>query len=80
MLQLNLGDRSGLTGQNNDEGESGKRIMFTYPMIKQSDMCDDMKAEVLELCVNACEKHSINNENAAKMIKESLDKRFGTSW
>ena len=29
-----------------------------------------MKAEVLEMCVNACEKHTTNNENAAKMIKE----------
>jgi hypothetical protein len=33
-------------------------------------MGDDMKAEVLEMCVNACEKHTTNNENAAKMIKE----------
>ena len=38
------------------------------------------KAEVMEMCVNACEKHTTNNENAAKMIKEALDKKFGTSW
>ena len=36
--------------------------------------------QVLELCTNACEKHTANNENAAKMIKEGLDKRFGPSW
>ena len=23
----------------------------------------------MEMCVNACEKHTTNNENAAKMIK-----------
>ena len=40
-------------------------------------MNEDMRAEVLEMCVNACEKHTSNNENAAKMVKEQLDKRFG---
>ena len=58
----------------------GKRVIYTYPMVKQTDMPDDMKAEVMEMCVNACEKHTTNNENAAKMIKELLDKKFGTSW
>ena len=58
----------------------GKRVIYTYPMVKQTDMADDMKAEVMEMCVNACEKHTTNNENAAKMIKELLDKKFGTSW
>ena len=38
-------------------------------------MAEDMRAEVLEMCVNACEKHTSNNENAAKMVKEQLDKR-----
>ncbi len=42
----------------------------------QTDMNDDMKAEVLEMCVNACEKHTTNNENAAKMIKETVTKHF----
>ena len=41
----------------------------------QTDMAEDMRAEVLEMCVNACEKHTSNNENAAKMVKEQLDKR-----
>ena len=59
-----------------EDNESSKRILFTYPMIKQTDMSEDMRAEVLEMCVNACEKHTSNNENAAKMVKEQLDKRF----
>jgi dynein light chain 4 len=71
-----------LTGieNNKEENESSKRILFTYPMIKQTDMSEEMRAEVLEMCVNACEKHTSNNESAAKMIKEQLDKRFGPSW
>lgn len=63
-----------------EDQESSKRVIYTYPMVKQTDMPDDMKAEVMEMCVNACEKHTTNNENAAKMIKETLDKKFGTSW
>ena len=63
-----------------EDTESSKRVIYTYPMVKQTDMPDDMKAEVMEMCVNACEKHTTNNENAAKMIKEALDKKFGTSW
>ena len=64
----------------NEDAEPGKRILFTYPMIKQTDMNEDMRGDVLEICVNACEKHTSNNESAAKMIKEGLDKTFGPSW
>ena len=63
-----------------EENESSKRVIYTYPMVKQTDMPDDIRAEVMEMCVNACEKHTTNNENAAKMIKEALDKKYGTSW
>ncbi len=57
-----------------------KKVVFSYPMVRESDMNEEMKAECLELCVNACERHSANNESAAKAIKEALDKRFGVSW
>ena len=36
--------------------------------------------KVLEVCINACEKHTANNENAARMIKETLDKKYSPSW
>lgn len=44
------------------------------------DMADEMRGEVMELCVTACEKHAANNEMAARMIKENMDKKFGPSW
>ena len=47
-------------------------MFLTVSTSFQTDMNDDMKAEVLEMCVNACEKHTTNNENAAKMIKEMV--------
>ncbi|CAF0773641.1 unnamed protein product [Didymodactylos carnosus] len=52
----------------------------TYPLIRSSDMNDELKTECMELCVTACEKFSSNNENAARMIKETMDKKFGATW
>ena len=31
-------------------------------MIRYSDMEETMKKEVMEVCTNACEKHTANNE------------------
>lgn len=43
-------------------------------------MADEMKIEALELSMTACEKYASNYEQAAKVIKESMDKKFGTYW
>eukprot|EP00112_Aurelia_sp_Birch-Aquarium-sp1_P015212 Seg3351.3 transcript_id=Seg3351.3/GoldUCD/mRNA.D3Y31 product="hypothetical protein" protein_id=Seg3351.3/GoldUCD/D3Y31 len=43
-------------------------------------MNEELRNEAIEFCVTACEKFSTNNEAASKMIKESLDKKFGSSW
>ncbi len=40
---LQLGDFNAKQG---DDGESTKRMLFTYPMIKQTDMSEDMRGEV----------------------------------
>ncbi|XP_046403725.1 dynein axonemal light chain 4 [Ischnura elegans] len=62
------------------EDSEGKKVVHTYPLIRYCDMVDEMRSEAMELCVTACEKHSTNNENAARMIKETLDRKFGPSW
>ena len=31
----------------NKEEESSKRVIYTYPMVKQTDMPDDMKVTVV---------------------------------
>ncbi|KAI0215983.1 Dynein light chain 4, axonemal [Lamellibrachia satsuma] len=67
-----------------EEGEKKeqetKKVVHTYPLVRHSDMPDEMKTEAMELCVTACEKFSSNNETAAKMIKDTMDKKFGASW
>ncbi|KAF3420854.1 hypothetical protein E2986_01014 [Frieseomelitta varia] len=52
-------------------------IFHTYPLCKYSDMKEEMKQEVMEICVTATEKYTDNHELAARNIKDSLDKRFG---
>ncbi|KAF5306146.1 hypothetical protein FQR65_LT07422 [Abscondita terminalis] len=58
----------------------GKKIIHTYPIVKTSDMHEEMKLECVEIAVTACEKHSANNEAAARMIKEQMDKKFGAPF
>merc|ERR1712098_541706 len=50
------------------------------PKIQYTDMEDDMRDAVMDICNSACDSHAQNNENCAKMIKEVLDKKFGPSW
>lgn len=57
--------------------ENPVQIFHTYPLCKLSDMPDDIKQEAMELCTTAAEKYSTNYEHAAKMIKQSLDQKFG---
>jgi len=66
-----------------DEGGEKKEVetkRHTYPLIRHSDMMEEMRVETMELCVTACEKFASNNEMACKMIKEAMDKKFGAAW
>jgi len=60
--------------------DAAAKTVHTYPLIRHSDMNEEMRTEAMELCVTACEKFASNNENAAKMIKDTMDKKFGASW
>ena len=67
-------------GEGTQGGGYDYKRLHSYPLVRYSDMNEEMRTEAMELCVTACEKFSTNNEAAAKMIKESLDKKFGSSW
>ncbi|XP_073972245.1 dynein axonemal light chain 4-like isoform X1 [Rhodnius prolixus] len=60
--------------------EETKKVIHTYPLVRKCDMPEDMKNEAIELIVTACEKHQNSNEMAARVIKETLDKKYGPSW
>ena len=53
--------------------------MFGNPIIKQCDMSDEMKAEVIDAAQNAVDTKP-NAETAARTIKEFMDKKYGQSW
>ncbi|KAJ3076128.1 Dynein light chain 4, axonemal [Podochytrium sp. JEL0797] len=61
-----------------DDKDSRKN--FNYPLVKVCDMVDELKTEVVDMVVTAVEKHIGNYEVAAKVIKELMDKRCGSSW
>ncbi|GJQ71660.1 DLC-B [Trypoxylus dichotomus] len=66
-----------MEGEPKEKESEAKKIVHTYPLIRHSDMAEEVKQEVMELVVTACEKHSANNEAAARMIKDQMDKKFG---
>ena len=37
-------------------------LCLSYPIIRYSDMEETMKKEVMDICTNACEKHTADNE------------------
>ena len=53
-------------------GGGSKPTVYSFPMVRESDMGAEMQQEVVELCGIACERHVSNNENAAKAIKEEV--------
>ncbi|XP_022917870.1 dynein axonemal light chain 4 [Onthophagus taurus] len=62
-----------------DEAKEGevKKVVHTYPLVRYCDMSEEAKQEIVELVVTACEKFADNNEAAAKMVKEQMDKKLG---
>ncbi len=43
-------------------------------------MPEEVRAEAVDMCVTAVEKHPGKYEAAAQNIKELMDKRCGSSW
>lgn len=43
-------------------------------------MNEEIKNEAIEIITTACEKYSQNYEQAARSVKESMDKKFGSFW
>ena len=69
-----------------DEGEGSSREsalkMMNTPLIKESDMSEDHRTDAVEVVTTAIDKFSASQdyENAARYIKDMLDKRMGQPW
>ncbi|KAI8906732.1 dynein light chain type 1-domain-containing protein [Gorgonomyces haynaldii] len=60
--------------------EKETRRQFNYPLVRFCDMSEEVRVEAVDMVVTAVEKHIGNYEAASKTIKESMDKRAGSSW
>jgi len=55
------------------------RKMYGNPMVKTSDMHEDMRGDALDAVQTAIDTKP-NFEAAAKTVKELMDKKYGPSW
>eukprot|EP01065_Artemidia_motanka_P021319 TRINITY_DN2548_c3_g1_i1.p2 TRINITY_DN2548_c3_g1~~TRINITY_DN2548_c3_g1_i1.p2 ORF type:complete len:107 (+),score=20.12 TRINITY_DN2548_c3_g1_i1:92-412(+) len=55
---------------------------FKYGLVKLTDMPEEMRAEAKDTVVTAIEKNNEAHqyEQAAKFIKDQMDKKFGSPW
>uniref|UniRef100_A0A0X3P057 Dynein light chain n=1 Tax=Schistocephalus solidus TaxID=70667 RepID=A0A0X3P057_SCHSO len=60
--------------------ETSAKASLVYPLVKYSELSDELQSEISELCVTACEKYANDNSDAAKMVKEGLEQRTGPGW
>uniref|UniRef100_A0A914ZNY6 Dynein light chain n=1 Tax=Parascaris univalens TaxID=6257 RepID=A0A914ZNY6_PARUN len=67
------------SGQGTSREGAFKRL-FTYPLVRRSDMEEEMRKEAIKIVAKECEKNSDNNQSAARAIKETLDGRYGGPW
>ncbi|CAE1263346.1 DNAL4 [Acanthosepion pharaonis] len=55
-------------------------ISMSYALPLHSDMLAEMKTEVLETCIVACEKFPENLDEAAWLIKSEMENKFCGHW
>jgi dynein light chain 4, axonemal len=62
--------------------EQEYRKISSKPHLKHNDMTAEVCTETMEIITMACDKHIPlkNYEAAAQLIKQSMDKKFGSSW
>ncbi|KAI8477382.1 MAG: dynein light chain type 1-domain-containing protein [Monoraphidium minutum] len=51
-----------------------------YPLIKYTDMTAEMREEAMDVCITAVEKYPQDVEKCTQMIKDQMDKKFGSPW
>ena len=49
-------------------------------MLQYSDMPTEMGHEAVEIVTMGLDKHGKNYEAASSFVKQSLDKKYGSSW
>mmetsp|Transcript_16691 Transcript_16691/g.56087 ORF Transcript_16691/g.56087 Transcript_16691/m.56087 type:complete len:124 (-) Transcript_16691:249-620(-) len=56
------------------------RKSCNYALIKNCDMSEEMRQDCIELVITAIEKFQTNYESACRLVKETMDKKYGEYW
>merc|ERR1712060_863581 len=56
------------------------RKMMNYALIKNCDMNEEMRQDCVDLVITASERYQNNFEAAARLVKETMDKKYNESW
>eukprot|EP00316_Scyphosphaera_apsteinii_P003954 CAMPEP_0119343874 /NCGR_PEP_ID=MMETSP1333-20130426/106679_1 /TAXON_ID=418940 /ORGANISM="Scyphosphaera apsteinii, Strain RCC1455" /LENGTH=111 /DNA_ID=CAMNT_0007356291 /DNA_START=39 /DNA_END=374 /DNA_ORIENTATION=+ len=56
------------------------RKMMNYALIKNCDMNEEMRQDCVDLVITASERYQTNFEAAARLVKETMDKKYNESW
>ena len=67
-------------GDDGDDSMENLRKMMNYALIKNCDMNEEMRQDCVDLVITASEKYSNNFEAAARLVKETMDKKYNESW
>lgn len=49
-------------------------------VLQYTEMTGSLLRDSVSVCADACRKYPDSHEKAAKQIKQTMDKRHGTSW
>lgn len=56
------------------------RKEMNYPLVRHTDMKEEMRTEAIEVIVSSVEKYAGKYDLAAKTVKETMDKKFAPNW
>mmetsp|Transcript_8229 Transcript_8229/g.22914 ORF Transcript_8229/g.22914 Transcript_8229/m.22914 type:complete len:96 (+) Transcript_8229:342-629(+) len=49
-------------------------------LVQNCDMNEEMRQDCVDLVITACERYAGNFEMAARLVKETMDKKYNESW
>jgi len=56
------------------------RAAMNYPLLKFTDMKEEMRMEAIEAISSAVEKYPKKWDIAARTVKETMDKKYSPNW
>lgn len=56
------------------------KLSFTKHISKTVDMGHELQSEVIDVIISAIDSKKGNYEQAARAVKEQMDRKYGPSW